>query len=116
MQLSPGVLLLANALWPEESINVDVIIGTTIQANKKWSLVYTLFNSHKTNSANTTRLMGNKTGNCYKIILPYRCEKLVSEMSIFRQDICSEVKVLQTTKAKNPHTPLKEKYKTFYKS
>lgn len=30
LQLSPAVLLLAIALWPKESISVDVIIGRTI--------------------------------------------------------------------------------------
>lgn len=38
LQLSPGVLLLAHALWPEESINMDVIIGKTIWANESGDL------------------------------------------------------------------------------
>ncbi len=38
LQLSPGVLLLANSLWPEESINMNIIIGKTIWANESGDL------------------------------------------------------------------------------
>ncbi len=36
--LSPGVLLLANSLWPEDLINMDIIIGKTIWANESGDL------------------------------------------------------------------------------